>query len=231
MIRSKLKSVVGRLLGGGGAKPAPSTKSPSPAAKPSAAAKAAPAASGDEGEGPKVEIESFEVAAWLDIGQRPFFVDIRELHELRQGHVEGALLLPMNQVPERLADLPKGRPLVIYCAAGARSFGVAHYLREQGFTDAWSLVGGLGTWFQESSTKPMRPPSDAKFGLLDPVRVTEAAAARLGRDTASAARAGTVQEVREAEGGHVYVLGLASAGGMEFVEGLAVADLEPIARR
>lgn len=230
MIRSKLKSVVGRLLGGGGEKPAPN-KTPTPTAKPSAAAKAAPAASAGEDEGPKVEIESFEVAAWLDIGQRPFFVDIRELHELRQGHVEGAFLLPMNQVPERLADLPKGRPLVVYCAAGARSFGVAHYLREQGYTDAWSLVGGLGSWLQESSTKPQRPPSDAKYGLLDPVRMTEAAATRLGRDTASSARAGTVQEVREADGGHRYVLGLASAGGIEFVEGLAVTDLEPIARR
>jgi rhodanese-related sulfurtransferase len=73
-------------------------------------------------------------------------VDIREPGELASGVAEGALLLPMNLVPHHLADLPRDRALTIYCAAGARSFGVAHWLREQGFPQAYSLAGGIGVF-------------------------------------------------------------------------------------
>jgi rhodanese-related sulfurtransferase len=73
-------------------------------------------------------------------------LDIREPGELASGVAEGAMLLPMNLVPHHLAELPRDRPITIYCAAGARSFGVAHWLREQGFPQAWSLAGGIGVF-------------------------------------------------------------------------------------
>ncbi len=70
-------------------------------------------------------------------------LDIREPGELAQGVAEGAVCIPMDAVPHALAELRALGPLTVYCAAGARSFGVAHYLREQGI-EAWSLAGGLG---------------------------------------------------------------------------------------
>jgi len=58
--------------------------------------------------------------------------------------VKGALLLRMNDIPNRLSELPStDTRLIIYCAAGVRSFGVTHWLREQGWTDAWSLTSGF----------------------------------------------------------------------------------------
>ncbi len=92
---------------------------------------------------PDVEIDTDQLKAWLAEGVAFTLVDIRESHEIRFGHAEEALLLRMNDIPNRLEDLPDAAErLVIYCAAGSRSFGVAHWLREQGWEDAWSLVSG-----------------------------------------------------------------------------------------
>lgn len=71
-------------------------------------------------------------------------LDVREPGEYSSGVAEGALLIPMDLVPHRLAALPKNRAITVYCAAGARSAGVAHWLREQGWSGAVSLAGGIG---------------------------------------------------------------------------------------
>ncbi len=101
-------------------------------------------------------------------------LDIREPGELAYGVAEGALLLPMNLVPHHLAELPRDRPITIYCAAGSRSWGVAHWLREQGFPQAWSLVGGVGVF--NAVGVPVRPPP----GVVPGTRVRVPATARAG---------------------------------------------------
>jgi rhodanese-related sulfurtransferase len=73
-------------------------------------------------------------------------LDIREPGEFASGVAEGAVLLPMDLVPHHLEELPRDRPITVYCAAGARSWGVAWWLREQGFSQAWSLAGGVGVF-------------------------------------------------------------------------------------
>ncbi len=91
-----------------------------------------------------LEIDTDQLKDWLSTDEAFTLVDIREPHELRQGHATNALLLRMNDIPNRLDELPsKNTRLVIYCAAGARSFGVAHWLREQGWEDSWSLESGF----------------------------------------------------------------------------------------
>lgn len=148
MIRDRLKRLASRL---GASPPAPARPAASPPRPP------APPPP-EEDEGPDVEVEAPGVTAMINEGKKPIFLDIREPYEVDQGYVEGALLIPMNQVPQRLAELPRGAPLIVYCAAGVRSFGVAHYLREQGFPEAWSLVGGIGAWLETGApwTRPGR---------------------------------------------------------------------------
>jgi rhodanese-related sulfurtransferase len=97
---------------------------------------------------PDLEVEAATLVEWVEQGKDPLFVDIREKHELYSGYVKGAKLIRMNDVPHYLDELPKDRTLIIYCAAGVRSFGVAHWLREQGYEDSWSLVGGIGAWLE-----------------------------------------------------------------------------------
>ena len=135
MIRDNLRRLLGR-----GQVPVPPSAPPAPVAP--------PAPSEEEDTGPLVEVEAPEVKRWIEAGGTPLFLDIRERYEVAHGVIEGALWIPMNDVPARQAELPRDRPLVVYCAHGVRSFGVAHWLREQGFEQAWSLVEGVGAWWE-----------------------------------------------------------------------------------
>ena len=93
---------------------------------------------------PDLEIDTDQLMAWLAEEPGLVLVDIRESHELQYGYAEGALLLRMNDIPNRLDALPdRSTRLVIYCAAGSRSYGVTHWLREQGWADTWSLTSGF----------------------------------------------------------------------------------------
>jgi len=120
----------------------------------------------EEAEEPDLEVDSSQVQGWLADGRDPLLLDIREPHELWSGAPLNGLLIPMNQVPGNLAAIPRDRPVVVICAAGVRSYGVAHYLREQGVSDAWSLSDGFGG-LVEAGHPYHQPPSSA------PVRLTQ----------------------------------------------------------
>lgn len=203
--------------------------SPPPADQPVAVA---PAPEPDPEPEINVEVDGAGALAWQEEGRELVFVDIRELHEINHGHISGAVIIPMNQVPERLSELPPDKTLVVYCAAGARSYGVTHYLREQGIADSWSLIGGIGAWIEQDKSSWHPPPSAAAFKTSAPARLTPAAAERLGRDSARAARAGSVQESRKTADGIRYVLGIPrTGGGMERVSDLCEDDLEHVGRK
>ena len=93
-----------------------------------------------------LEVDRKGLEQWLAEGESFELLDIREPYEYRQGILRPSVLIPMNDIPDQLSRLDKSRRWVVVCAAGMRSFGVAHYMRENGFQDAWSMVGGLGTW-------------------------------------------------------------------------------------
>jgi rhodanese-related sulfurtransferase len=74
-------------------------------------------------------------------------IDVREPHEYRSGHVPGATSLPVAQVPLRLTDLRRRRPVYLICESGNRSHRVAEYLAGHGF-DARTVAGGTAAWRQ-----------------------------------------------------------------------------------
>jgi rhodanese-related sulfurtransferase len=125
-------------------------------------------------------------------------LDIREPGELAYGVAPGAKLLPMNLVPHHLGELPRDRPITVYCAAGARSFGVAHWLREQGFPLAVSLAGGLSS-LQAAGTALAPPPGRTPGTWMKLPPNLTADGAPLG----PAERSGEVIEERD---GVVYVV-------------------------
>lgn len=191
--------------------PAPPETAPAPAAEPEPEPEV------------EVEVEAEAVAAWVAEGRDVLLVDIREPHEVRQGFAQGALLLPMNEVPHTLAALPRGRVLVIYCAAGVRSHGVSHWLREQGYDEAWSLVGGLGAWL--STGAPWQQPDRAApFQPLEPVRVAD----RGGDGLPPPGTGGRVQATSAAG---VDVLFTLPDGTVARHDGIPPAALVPVVRR
>lgn len=80
----------------------------------------------------------------------PLVVDVRTDAERAAGFVAGSVHLPLAQWPRRLAEVPKGRPVAVYCAGGYRSSIAASLLRAAGHAEVTDLVGGFGAWREES---------------------------------------------------------------------------------
>jgi rhodanese-related sulfurtransferase len=76
-------------------------------------------------------------------------LDVREPHELAIAHVEGALHIPMQTIPNRLAELPREAPLAVMCHHGARSMAVVNFLRKAGYSNAFNITGGIDAWSRE----------------------------------------------------------------------------------
>jgi hydroxyacylglutathione hydrolase len=76
----------------------------------------------------------------------PVVVDVRTTREWREGHIDGAVNLPLSQLAERGRELPPNRQLIVYCASGYRSAIAASLLRREGVPNVASLVGGLTAW-------------------------------------------------------------------------------------
>lgn len=78
-------------------------------------------------------------------------LDVREPDEYATAKIEGALLIPMQQIPARLAELEPHRHdhIVVQCHHGGRSLRVTHFLRAQGFAQAQNLAGGIDAWSLE----------------------------------------------------------------------------------
>lgn len=72
-------------------------------------------------------------------------LDVREASEWAAAHVEGALHIPVDQVPSRLVELDRSRPVAVLCRSGNRSAHVTAFLQQVGF-DAQDVEGGLQRW-------------------------------------------------------------------------------------
>lgn len=92
-------------------------------------------------------ITTTEVAELLkrDPG-RVFLLDVREDDERAAATILPSLHIPMHSVPDRLAELPRDRRLIVYCHHGERSYAVAGYLETEGFSDVANLTGGIDEW-------------------------------------------------------------------------------------
>lgn len=89
-----------------------------------------------------------ELAAWRADAAReaPVVVDVREPWELARCRIDGALAVPMRELPARLSELPEDRDLVLVCHHGARSEQAARWLAQQGFPRVHNLEGGVDAW-------------------------------------------------------------------------------------
>ncbi len=87
-------------------------------------------------------------------------VDVREAFEYVAGHVPGALLVPMSELPARMRELPAGGTIYVICASGNRSRTAAGWLTAAG-RDAVSVRGGTAAWMSSGGPVVRGPRADA----------------------------------------------------------------------
>jgi rhodanese-related sulfurtransferase len=80
-------------------------------------------------------------------------IDVRESYEYHSGHIVKAVNIPLSQLKSRLSEIPKDKPIYLYCKSGMRSRQAASILAQQGYTDLTHLAGGIMSW-NGPKTKP-----------------------------------------------------------------------------
>ena len=90
-----------------------------------------------------------ELAQKRDAGEDFVLLDVREPDEIATASIDGALAIPMGEIPERLAELPEAKPIYVLCHVGGRSARVTEFLRRNGFAAAANVTGGIRAWSRE----------------------------------------------------------------------------------
>lgn len=95
------------------------------------------------------EISAAEAAKLRETNPNAVFLDVREHSELAICRINGALHVPMGEIPERADSIPKEFPVVVFCHHGMRSAHVQRYLEAKGFENLINLAGGIHAWSLE----------------------------------------------------------------------------------
>lgn len=91
------------------------------------------------------QVEPQQVQSRMAQHPRPFLLDVRQPEEYRAGHIRGAELIPLNELPKKMARIPKGREIICVCRSGNRSKAAVNQLASAGFQAA-NLKGGMIGW-------------------------------------------------------------------------------------
>lgn len=100
------------------------------------------------------ELSAGEIAQAKETGA--FLLDVREDWEWEICHIPGSSWIPMNSIPDRLDEIPKGKPIITICHHGVRSLNVAFFLMENGFPEVKSLRGGVDAYSWEVDSQMPR---------------------------------------------------------------------------
>ena len=94
-----------------------------------------------------IEIDVATAAQHLRDGA--LLLDVREPDEFAICRIEGSREIPMRQIPENLASLPRDRLILALCHHGRRSMRVTEFLRANGFPQVTSVMGGIDAWAEQ----------------------------------------------------------------------------------
>jgi rhodanese-related sulfurtransferase len=90
-------------------------------------------------------ISAQDVKTRMSEAQPPLVIDVRQPGEYREGHIQGAQLIPLDQLAGKLDNLPRDRQIICVCRSGARSGAATRQLKAAGF-DTLNMNGGMMAW-------------------------------------------------------------------------------------
>jgi len=94
------------------------------------------------------DITSREAKSLLEKNKKVFLLDVRTPDERRQGYIAGSVLIPIDAVEKRMGEVPRNRPVLVYCAVGSRSGVVAQALARQGYGEVYNMKDGILGWYR-----------------------------------------------------------------------------------
>ena len=98
---------------------------------------------------PLPEMTPLEIDARLKSGEPLALLDVREPYEVMISHLDGALHIPMSELSSRWPEIPRNRPVVVFCHHGYRSSQAIRYLAAQGYTNLVNMQGGIDAWARQ----------------------------------------------------------------------------------
>ena len=92
------------------------------------------------------QLSATELKNKIQQEEKLFLLDVREPHEFQYAHIANSVLIPLNQIPNRLGELDPQQEIVVICHHGMRSQQAANYLVQSGFKNIANLTGGIDAW-------------------------------------------------------------------------------------
>jgi len=92
------------------------------------------------------QLSATELKNRIDQEEKLFLLDVREPNEFQYGHIANSVLIPLNQIPNRLNELDMQQEIIVICHHGMRSQQAANYLAQSGFKNISNLTGGIDAW-------------------------------------------------------------------------------------
>lgn len=131
-------------------------------------------------------LQFFTPAKSMDTGQAKAFIsthpseettilDVRQPAEYERGHIPGAVLIPLPELPDRLGALDPDKPTLVYCAVGGRSRVAAQMLAGKGFKEVINVAGGIKAWESQIALGPQDLGVELFSGKEEPAEVLKVA--------------------------------------------------------
>jgi rhodanese-related sulfurtransferase len=92
------------------------------------------------------KLSATELKNKIEQEEKLFLLDVREPNEYEYGHIANSILIPLNQIPNKLSELDPEQEIVVICHHGMRSQQAANYLVQSGFKNISNLTGGIDAW-------------------------------------------------------------------------------------
>jgi len=92
------------------------------------------------------QLSATELKNKIQQNDKLLLLDVREPHEYQYARIADSVLIPLNQIPQRLGELDVDQETVVICHHGMRSQQAASYLMQSGFKNIANLTGGIDAW-------------------------------------------------------------------------------------
>jgi rhodanese-related sulfurtransferase/rubrerythrin len=122
---------------------------------------------------PMRNLSAEEAKAFLADRQEGSYVllDVRQPAEYEQQRIPGGLLVPLPELMDKLNDLDRSKPTIVYCRSGNRSRMAAQYMSGQGFQEVYNLEGGILAWEGGTAIGPMSAGMELITGTETPSEI------------------------------------------------------------